>query len=615
MKHLPQLALIGLSASYIFSPSLYADEQKEPLVIYITAGQIDDSTTVTASRTPTSISESLYSTTIITREEIEQSQATDVSQILHAVPGIQIGRNGGPGQATSIFMRGAASDHTLILIDGVPAQSGTAGTTAIQHIDPSIIERIEIVRGPASTLYGTSAIGGVIQIFTRRGGRSGTTAQANGQAGSQDSQGVTASIQHRDETWNTGLAISRYRTDGYPSRSASTIDRGYENTTFNGHLGFSLNNTEIEFSHFQADGFVEYLDFFLTPVDQDTSNRVTRLSLKHQINDDWNSQLLLSRTIDSTNENQANFLTQFDFAETKRYAIDWQNTFTPGNNQTWVAGITLAQQDTDLLSFGTSFDQTEDRSEAYLQNTTTIDNTNIQLGGRFIQQDNRGNHLVWTAAIGQRFNKNTRGFINAGTAFRVPTANDLYGFGGNPSFDNETSKSFETGIHHLLSQQHSIYANLFYTKINNLIESDPFTSTIQQIESARIYGSEIGHSWNEEAWSTSIDYVWQSAVNEDQNKPLARRAKHKIDATIRYQPNQWWAQADVIAESKRSDSRFSTSIMPSYNRVNLSAGYQLDKNWQLEANIKNVFDTEYELAKGFPAQERIFNLGIRFEDN
>ena len=322
------------AASLLAGPAVAADTLLPPIFI-------------TASRVAENPEETLYSSTVVSREQIEASGAHDTAEILQQLPGIQIGRNGGQGQATSAFIRGAASDHTLVLIDGVPINSGTVGSPALQHLMPDQVERIELVRGPASTLYGGSAIGGVVQIFTRRAGR-GASAQVSADAGSQNTAGSAANLGYGGEALYANVSLSRRTTDGYPTRpSLSDVDRGYTNESFSGKLGLSREDIRLEVSHLQANGLVEYVDFSGLPVDQDTNNSLTRIAIDFSPNRHWESRLLLGRSRDETRENQSP-----DFAETERDYIDWQNTVQWGLRQTLIAGITTSWTDTALRSFG-----------------------------------------------------------------------------------------------------------------------------------------------------------------------------------------------------------------------------------------------------------------------
>jgi len=589
---------------------------RQLLTLGLLAGQVAAETSslppilITASRVAENTGEVLYSNSVVDRQQIERMQARDVSEVIRRLPGIQVGRNGGPGQATSVFIRGAASDHTLVLIDGVPVNSGTVGNAAFQHLMPAQIDRIEVVRGPASTLYGSSAIGGVIQIFTRRASM-GPSATLTVEAGSEDTRGYAASAGYGNANLRASLSASHAKSDGYPVRpSLSLLDRGYRNDSVSGSFGTSIGDVDIDLSHLQAEGNVEYIDFFGGAADQDTLNQVTRLSLAYMPSVNWTSTLLLGRTVDRVTENQS-----ADFADTERDYVDWQNTFAIDAGHTFVAGLTGSWTDTGLLSFGSGYDERIRSLEAYVQDTRELGETRLQLGGRAIDNDKYGTHFTWKAAVGQPFGAATRGHANIGTAFRTPSANDLYGFGGNPDFEPETSIGGEIGLDHDLGPADRLRLVGFYTEIDDLIETDPITFTVEQVERARIYGFEFGYSHQADAWHWALDYTWQDPRNLDLDQQLARRARHTVNASLSYQRPRWWLDADFRYESERRDSRFSDEVLDAYATLDLGAGYRFGSAVTLSGRIENLFDEDYELASTYPAQGRFVSVEFRYDYN
>jgi vitamin B12 transporter len=563
---------------------------------------------ITAGRVAESPEQTLYATDVVDRAAIETSQARDAAEILQTITGVQLGRNGGAGQATSAFIRGAASDHTLVLVDGVPVNSGTVGSPALQHLSPDQIERIELVRGPASTLYGSSAIGGVVQVFTRRAGP-GTSAQLSAGAGSQDSDSHAVHLGHRDGDHHASVSLSRRTTRGYPTRpKLSTLDRGYRNESFSGSLGTSLGGLTIELNHLQADGFVEYVDFLGSAVDQDTENSLTRLTIDSSPHARWDSRLLLGHARDVARENQS-----ADFASTRRDYIDWQNTIRPDATHTLVAGITATWTDSALRSFGTAYDEGIRSLELYLQDSIAFGDSRLQLGARAIDNQAYGTHATWNLAFGHPLSASTRLHANLGTAFRAPSANDLYGFGGNPDFDPETSLSGEVGVRHRLSATDTLRVAAFQTEIDKLIETNIISYVTEQAEKARIRGVEVGYRRDAAPWSWSLDYTYMDPRNLDVDQLLARRARNALGATLRYAPGPWWIETDLRYQSERRDSRFSATIMDAYSTLDVAAGYRFSPSFSVSGRVQNLFDEDYELAASYPAQGRFISMELRYD--
>jgi vitamin B12 transporter len=276
-----------------------------------------DTIIVTATRTEIPLDQATVPVSVITREDIELSMATDLSELLRFEAGIDIGRNGGPGQATSMFLRGTESNHALVLVDGVRMNPGTIGSAAIQHVSPEVIERVEIVKGARSALFGTDAIGGVINIITRRANESSFEAGAGG--GSFDSRSAFVSAGTRKGSNRFGATVDWQDTAGFPPREDSDIDRGYDNLTFNLYVARDLDRGEVSVRHWQAEGTVEYLDFFLNPVDQGFRNSTTALQFDNELSDRGASKLVIGYMQDHIEQNQSP-----DFVESDRLSIDWQ---------------------------------------------------------------------------------------------------------------------------------------------------------------------------------------------------------------------------------------------------------------------------------------------------
>ncbi|MCZ6881180.1 MAG: TonB-dependent receptor plug domain-containing protein, partial [Gammaproteobacteria bacterium] len=231
---------------------------------------------VTATREKQTLASTLAPVLVIDREEIELSLARDLADLLRFHAGLEISRNGGTGQTTSVFVRGTDSNHVLVMIDGIKINPGTIGGAAIQNIRPQMIQRIEIVKGPRTSLYGSDAIGGVINVITRKAdGKVEFTAGA-GRYGAYDRG---AAVSWRDEGNALYASFSRFNTDGFPVRTGSNVDRGYDNNSARLQGNTRLGKLDLELSFWQASGTSEYLDFFAQPVSQDYRNQTLTLGL------------------------------------------------------------------------------------------------------------------------------------------------------------------------------------------------------------------------------------------------------------------------------------------------------------------------------------------------
>ncbi|MGB5347760.1 MAG: TonB-dependent receptor plug domain-containing protein, partial [Woeseia sp.] len=290
------------------------------------AAAADDVIVVTATRSERALQDVIVPVTVINREQIEQAAASDVAELLRFEAGLDIGRNGGPGQASSIFLRGTESNHTLVLVDGVRINPGTIGGAALQNIAPEVIERIEIVKGARSSLYGTDAIGGVINIITRRAGAG--YAEAGAGTGSFATQSAYTSVGASGLAGEFGVTLNAQQTDGYAIRTDSDVQRGYDNLSANVYGSREFGAATVNLRHWRASGRSEYLDFFLAPIDQDYRNESSALEIATPLGERAASRLLLSYMIDEIDQNQSP-----DFVLSRRMALDWQYSINlPGHS-------------------------------------------------------------------------------------------------------------------------------------------------------------------------------------------------------------------------------------------------------------------------------------------
>lgn len=568
---------------------------------------------VTATRTAQTADQTLAPVTVISRAEIEASQAKDVSELLRFHAGIDIARNGGPGQISSVFIRGTESNHTLVLVDGVKINPGTIGGAALYSLDPDLIDHIEIVKGPRSSLYGSDAIGGVIQIFTRRGD-AGTSARVFGGYGTDNTRDNGVAAHHRNGTFRVGADLSDYRTDGFPARIESSIDNGHNNTSVNAYVGTVLGTVDTELSHWQGKGATEYLDFFLTPVSQDFLNTATALTLKTPMTAAWVTTVKLSQSRDRLDQNQSP-----DFAHTRRNTLEWQNDIQAGTNHLVTAGLQLARERTASLSFGTGFDEDTDTHALFVQDQWHFAAHSLVAAWRYTDHEDFGTHHTGDVTYGYQLTPLLRLHTSAGTAFRAPDATDRFGFGGNPNLKPETARNLEVGARLRLSPSSSASASVFRNDIDQLINFfdpdgflGPQPEMNQNVDKARIQGIEAGYELDAQPWTIRISGIAQDPRNRDTDRQLARRAKRSLTLSSRYQRTRWSVGGDALITSERPDSDFSSTINPGYGILNLYSEWRAARAWIARARVENVFDKAYVLTDRFNTQGRAVFLQLQY---
>ena len=572
-----------------------------------------DTVVVTATRTAQTADESLASVQVITRDEIERAQANDVADLLRFLAGVDIGRSGGPGQQTSVFIRGAESNHTLLLIDGVKVNDATVGGAAWQNIDPTQIDHIEVVRGPRSSLYGSEAIGGVIQIFTRKPEK-GVSQGGSFGIGTNNTVRGDAYVGGTQGKVRARAGLSFQNTDGYQTLIRATGDRGYNNVTLNFDFGVDLGVVDVAFSTWASKGKTEYYDFFVTPIDQDYSNRVTAVTLSANPADTWSSTLKLSYTADRIEQNQSS-----DLAATTRWAADWQNNIQLGEMQLLTVGAYLANENVDSASFGTVVKEDKNIKAVFGQDQITLGNTSLLLAARYTDDEIFGNETTWNATLGYHFTDRTNAYVSAGTGFKAPSFFDLFGFGGNAGLDPETSTNYEIGIKHQLNAGQQMSLTAFQNEIDDLInyvDPDGFLGPIPgqnvNIDKARIRGVEVEYRYAFGNWSGNVSGTYQDPEDRTTGEQLARRAKKSFAATLNYRTGPWQFGGNLLSTGKREDSAFNTTVLGGYSVFDLNVSKAVNKHLSVRGRLENAFDKDYQTAGGFKTQGRAVYLNLVF---
>lgn len=577
-----------------------------------------DEIVVTATRLPLVSDITLAANTIIKRSDIERSQATSLQELLAGLPGVSLTNNGGAGKATSVHLRGSQSGHAVVLIDGIKVGSATLGTVAFQDFPLDQIERIEIVRGPLSSLYGSEAIGGVIQLFTRKGGGTFTPTASAG-LGSYGTRRAAAGISGGGTDSWFNLNASHFQTDGFNACKGSmtagcfTVEPdadGYRNTALNLRGGHRFaSGTELDVHVLHSEGKNEFDGGFQN--ESESVQLALGASLKHRFSDLWNTHLGLGQSRDeSDNFLNGAFTGRFD---TRRDTLSWQNDLTLAPRRQLSLGLDYQE---DTVSSTTAYTVTRrDNTGVFMQYLHGVGAHDTKLSLRHDDNSQFGGSTTGNAAWGMDLGGGLRGTLSYGTGFKAPTFNQLYwpGF-GNPALQPEKSKSLEAG----LSGKHTAgrwSVNAFETRISNLIGFDG--STTPSNASARIRGIETVVAGRLSDWDASINLTLQDPENRSNNankgKLLNRRAEQILRLDLDRDFGALHLGATLRAEGRRYDNLANTVKLSGYGLVDLRAEYRVAKAWQLQAKLENLFDKEYETAFLYNQPGRGLYLTLRYQ--
>jgi vitamin B12 transporter len=554
---------------------------------------------------------------VIGREEIEQSAPQDAAELLSRQAGLNLTRSGGPGQNVSLFMRGTESNHTLVLIDGVKLNPGTLGYPALQNLAPEMIERIEIARGPYSSLYGSEAIGGVAQIFTRRApARDGLSSRLNFSAGSHATYQAGGGLGWREGRHYAALDANWLDSEGFSPRRDSEQNAGHDNLNLHVLAGTEIGKTGVEIMHWQAQGNTGYLDYFLTPLDQDFSNRVTALTARQAFSANWRGTLRASLMADEIDQKQS-----ADFAHTERREVDWQNDFLAGEHHRPTFGLVASWEDTASSVFGTAYEADTPSRAVYLQDDMEYGPHHLLIASRYTWHGDFGGHTTGNLAYGFQLAPATQLLASAGTAFRAPDSTDRFGYGGNPALDPETSRHLEFGLRQQFDAFHSLQLAVFQTRLNDLIQFEdpdgylgPLEGRNQNIARARIRGLEADFRVIHGPWAMRLGGAWLNPRDQDSGRLLARRSRTQLNAQISYDASVWRVGASLNALGKRRDSDFSDDWLAAYATVDLTGEYRFTRQWRIYAKVVNLFDRAYQPAGGYRGEELAGTLGVRWND-
>jgi vitamin B12 transporter len=606
-----RLSAVAAALPFVFSQSSVFAITLDPVI-------------VSATRVEQQLSDVLPSATVITREEIERAHAPTLIDLLQGQPGIEIGRSGGPGTQSSIFMRGQASTSVAVFIDGVRVQTDHIGGVKIVDIPPSQIERVEILRGNMSALYGEAATGGVIHIYTRAGADS-TGGNASLTYGSRNTVDASAGYQVNQDGWKAGFSVSRFDTDGYSAQNdtqaplANPDKDGYERNGLFVSLERSL-NSDLAFG-IQANSIqsrAEYDHAFHSPTDlhhDKTKTDDVTLYSRFTFNEEWSSRVGLTQSNFSYDQfrNRGAGFVNTDRSEGKQFSFEWSNSYKLGaGNATFgldavdatfksgsPASLTKYKRSSNAFYLGYSgrAGALDYQANARHDSITSKSPTSSIKNGK----------STWLLAAGYQLTDELKITGMQSTSFRAPATSELFASWGNKNLKPKEHESSELGFQYQLES--SVLRLVYFdTKTRNDFEFESGGSTLRPIGSTNNSGYELSLSGLMNSVSYRASYVSQDPRKVIDNSRLTRRAKEyaSFDITTNVASIDWGAS--VIWSGARADNNivnFSESVTnSSYTVVNLTASRKLSPEWTGRVKLENAFNEKYQLAHGFDAVPR-----------
>lgn len=584
-----------------------------------------DPIVVTATRSERPVASSLAATTVITQQDIQRRRPRDVIELLKSVPGVDAVQRGGLGGESSVFLRGTNANHMLLLIDGQRVGSATLGSASLQYLDPNQIERIEIVRGPLSSLYGSDAVGGVIQVFTRKG-KGASPLSLHAGVGSNNTQSHAASTGVDIGGWISSAGISHVDSEGY-NRSFSELpgsedDDAYRNTTFNISTKRAFGPHDVNFQYLRSAAETEYdaIDYcrnisgICNPYSEITSESGS-IGGDYAVNDavQLKSSLGMSKDV-STTEDDADAAVDDAFTTWRNSLLlqaDWQldaNTLLSAGFDYTRDRVRGAIEGYDPVTFDplprVNYDRTVRGNRAWFaQSQNRIGITDLIVALRSDDNDAFGRETTGNFSIGVDVTERTRLVYAGGSAFHTPTFNDLYwpdpSGPGNPDLKPEKSVSHELRVEHRVDNA-SYSLAIYRTEISDLIQWQPIDPkdpdslwTPTNIADADIEGAEFTSRHELGDVTINASYSYTRPLDADTDKQLINRTRQKLAVGVDRRWGGFVIGAEATVYGKRYMDQENLVSTPGYSMFDMHMSFDLTSTLTASMKINNLFNRDY----------------------
>lgn len=577
---------------------------------------------VTASRAAQPLDTAIASVTLVTRADIDRLQPHSVAELLTGLVGISVSANGDLGKATSVFVRGANADHVLVLIDGIKIGSATTGSAAWEQLPVEQIDHIEIVRGPSSSLYGSEALGGVVQIFTRRGapGAAGLPSFALSGGSHGTYQGEAGYSGSAREGWYNASVTGLY-TDGIPICAVgapvtadchtSTPQQGYWSGAAAASGGYRWESATAMLDLLRVDGDTRY-DGTTFSADE---SRVVQQAFGGTVTVTPRPSLAMTlaagESLDRSRESFGGV--PVGFFNTRRETASWLNHLSPTPAETYLLG---ADFERDLIASDTVYAVRSRTDTGVVGLYRRISgHEELQLSARHDHNQQFGNHFTGSAQLAYRFDEALRITAAYGSAFKAPTFNELYfPFFGDPTLRPETSHSTEVGLNgrwRLLDWA----VNAYETRIADLIEYNPLTSGASNIGRARIRGLETQLHAHMERWRVQLQLTVldprDTGMNYGDLLPQRPQCTARLD--LDRDIGALSLGATLFGSGPRFDDPANTERLGGYGTLDLRASWRLPSRWEIQALLQNALNRSYETALYYNQPGRSAYLTLRYQ--
>ncbi|TFY93879.1 TonB-dependent receptor [Pseudomonas nabeulensis] len=575
---------------------------------------------ISANRQVQARNDSSAANSVFTRDDIDRLQPSSVTDLLNRVPGVQVAQTGGRGSLPGIFIRGTKAAQSLVLVDGQRIANATSGDSGLQFLSVDQIERVEVLRGSRSVIYGSDAIGGVIQIFTRRNAQAGLHPRLHLGFGSNHTWERSLGLSGGDERTRFNFGASLDETQGINWTHESFASDGdhdaYRNQSLSLNLSHSLSDdVEVGFNLLDGRGKSEYDNPF-GPVGQKpyTDYSVSSASgyVDATLNERWQTRVELghSENRDTKRDNLSNSYSAFN---TYRDSVNWQNDLTLDERNSLILGADWYE---DRVRASTDFDQDSRWNRAvFIQHRFEADAFSTELGLRHDTNQQFGSQNTWSGTLTVPLNPDNDVLLSYSEGFRAPSFNDLYYPGSsNPDLKPEHSKSYELQWRSQLSDSTRLETSLYRTDLRDAIVAQPVDFYIpHNVASARINGFEAALKQELFGWQGNLGVSFIDPRDRDSGHTLARRARRTLSLDLDRQFDRLGLGASWQAVSTSYDDEENAHRLAGYGLLGLRGSWALNREVALSVKVDNLLDKAYARAM-YSYQDPGFEVNQRYRE-
>ena len=589
------LPLLCLPAAALAAEPSRDDALKLPDVLISASRQVESRTATSAANT------------VFTRADIDRLQPSGVTDLLARVPGVQVAPTGGRGSLPGIFIRGTKAAQTLVLVDGVRIANATSGDSGLQFLDVDQIERVEVLRGSRSAMYGSDAIGGVIQIFTRRGDGLGLQPRLRLAAGSNQTWQRSLGLSGGNGATRFNLGASLDETAGIDATGPSYASDGDHDTYRNRSLNLSLSHTfnerfEAGLNLLDSHGRSAYDSPYgrydlktgaFSAQKPYTDFNVSSLGtwLDAQLTDAWHSRLELGHS-ENRDDKRDKLSTEHIVYNTYRDQATWQNELTLNERHQLMLGGDWYQ---DRFHGTETFDEDSRWNRAvFAQHRFQGEHFSSELGLRHDDNQQFGSQTTWSGSLSVPLDTRNDLLLSYSEGFRAPTFNDLYFPDyGNPDLKPEHSKSYELQWRSQLTDSSHLEASLYRTDLRDAINYDAKARRPGNIDSARINGLELSLQQQWGSWTSQLGLAVIDPRDRETGHTLSRRARRTLSLDLDRQFDRFNVGASWQAVSSSYNDEANNDAIGGYGLLGLRGGWAASREVKLDLKLDNLLDKRY----------------------